>query len=314
MRLQTTTGFSAAIEAHRVAYAAWNKVQDDPDIADFSPEDVAASEVESTTLDDLLGYPATTPAEIAAKLAFMREREASNWTGYPAWIEQIERELVELQRPCVSPAMHVAFADWRAAHALYNAHFGEVTAQADEKAALQAYSAAFLAMMALPCITPGDFVVKVWANQLGEHGPTVQEPGGSLFELDDSDLTCALGSHDGAAEEAFARDIRECDLGRCLLMLGRVDFDAEAWFDAARRVGMFAHVIVQQDGSSVLWTGQPEGEITDRDARRFDMCQALLGAGMGIVGADRRHTVRSYIADSQPSFVMDCRKIVGEAA
>lgn len=306
MRIHITPGFSSALAAHAAANAAYDAHLDENEVGLDEELHGPHAKAESQALYAVLDYPATTPAEIAAKLSVMRDRGIDTCVnGYPGWMAQIERELIELQRPCVSPLMASTFEKWRDAHLAYHEDFeGEGNSER--------HSAAFLAMMAAPCSTPGDFIVKVYANQLGEHGSTYlgpgcdNPPGAFPFELDDSRLDEGVGRHDAASETAFARDIRESDLGRCLLALGRIDFDAEAWFAAVRRAGMVA-MVIQTDGTQALWAGQPQGDVGERAAHRFDICQALLGAGMGVVGEERRASVIDFIASKHPDLVMDCR-------
>lgn len=308
MRLYLTPGFIEAKSAHQAAYAAYHAYLDENEVGLEEELHGPHAQAESEALYTVLGYPATTSAEVGAKLSFMREREVETWTGYAEWMAQIERELIELQRPYVSPEMAEAFNRWRDA---YEAH------QEDCEGAdlFGRHSAAFVALMEQACFTPGDFIVKVYANQLGEHGSTYMgpglnynAPGAFMFELDDESVGNGNGTHDVAAAEAYARDIRECDLGRCLRALGRVDFEAEGWFAAVRRAGMVAHVVIQTDGTKVLWTGQPQGEVDERAAQRFEICQALLGAGMGIIGQERRAAVIEFIISTHPDLVMDCHE------
>lgn len=312
MQMHFTSGFAAAREAHSLAYKALDDVPEDQEFVDGKW--AAECDAEGEAMVAYLSHPAHTPAEISDKLRFMRERDInSGWSDHAAIMAQIERDLIELHRPCVSPAMHIAFGEWRNAYLIYNNQWQDEFTQK--------HSAAFLTLMAVPCCTPGDFIVKVYANQLGEHGSTWfgnahpdTTPDSFPFELDDSALDEGKGSHDGAAEEAYARDIRECDLGRCLLMLGRVDFDAEAWLDAARRAHMTVHVVIQTEGTRVFCTGQPTGPSGERDGRRWNMCQALIAGGLGVLGQERRRAVMDMIERHHPQLVMDCRDMAGEAA
>ena len=315
MRVHLTPHFQAVRSAHCAAYASWSEIASRPAPWDADQEaaEMNASAAEDKAMERLVAFPALTPAEIAAKLAFIREREAWEWNIFPDVMAQIERELVELQRPRVSPAMEQCFNEWRDA---YEAFFCEV----DSDETMKRHGRAFIALMEAPCVTPGDFIVKVYANMLGEHGSTSygpdhpdNEPGAFHFEVDDALLDEGLGTHDGAAEIAFNRDISECDLGRCLLALGRVDFDAGAWLEAAQRAGMSASVVVQSDGSKQLWVAQPHAELAERGAKRAERCQALLGAGMGVIGAERCAALIAYLEQHQPRLVHHSAQALGSA-
>jgi hypothetical protein len=309
MRFHITADFSAARSEFEQAARAYSACCDVPGITLDEELHGPESKAESAALDRLLGFPAATAAEIGAKLAFMREREAYCWTGYPAWIEQIERELTQLQRPCVSSAMAQAFHDWSASWTAF-------VDDPDDGGMAEASAAAFLALMDVPCFTPGDFIAKVYVNQLGEHGYTCtsEDAGGFLFELDQQNLTGSGGTHDDAAQIAIARDIRDCDLGRCMLALGRVDFDPAGWIAASRRAQMKVYVVIQHDGSHWLYTGEPDGEVDGGHGDRFFICQALIAGGLGVIGQDRRSAVIDYIIDHEPKLVIDCRQRVEAAA
>jgi len=312
MRFHITREFSAARSAHAAAYAAWDEISDNPDpqIADHSPEAKAASQAECEALDAVLSFGATTPAEIQAKLAFMREREIDSCaTGHAAWMEQIERELIELQRPCVSPSMAQAFDAWREAWTTFIESPDD-----DHKARISGET--FIALMDAPCFTPGDFITKVYVNQLGEHGHTLgdEDAGAFPFELDQRHLTGSGGTHDDAAQVALARDIRECDLGRCMLALGRVDFDPADWVAAAQRAQMVVYVAIHRDGTRWLCTSEPDGDANEGHGDRFITCQALIAGGLGVVGQARRQAVIEHIIEHAPTLLLDCRECAEAAA
>lgn len=308
--------FAAIQYAHRAAYGRMDVLAEqgqefDPATGVWAP----GCNAESAAMNEFLAMPAHTPAEVGAKLAYMRDRDINdNWTEYVGWMAQIERDLIELQRPCVSPTMRDHFQEWRNDYAAYDA-------DCDDESKSRRHSETFLAMMAVSCASAGDLIVKVYANQLLEHGGTWLGAGRSdnplgayMFELDTARLMEGMGDHDGAAEVAFARDIRHSDLGRCLLALGRIDFDAQAWVAAVRRAQLPFTVVIQPNGHRTLLTGERPGLVDDRHVERFDVCQGLIAGGLGTLGAERRAAVCAWVEENEPAMVIDVRDQLGDPA
>lgn len=298
MRFHTTIEFQNRKNAWKAAYAAHDLFASAGD--DNSPDANAASDLEYETLKALVTAPASTPTEIAEKLRIMNDRGIdAGWTDwFPAIMAQIDRDLREQQRPRVSPAMRDAFGTWREA---YRAFFQEWSGNdADDDERSTGASNACCALMAIPCYTPGDFMVKIFVEMLGEHGAA---RGAFTFEIDNIGLTEGLGTNDGAAQEAFFRDLDDTDLGACLLALGQVEFDAAAWLAAADRVRMSVGLMEQADGRSGLWTGDFHASGTEDDPRhneRVYRVQRLLTGNGGDFGTERVATVCEYIRSAQP--------------
>lgn len=307
MRFHTTIEFAAARSNHREAYAAYDQLatagtERDSITGQWAPE----CDAEAKAMDAFLSMPACTPTEVAEKIRYMQERQIdAGWTDdYPRYMAQIERDLVELQRPCVSPTFVRAFDIWREAH---RAHSEDTSGDDTVDGKLCDFSAAAnRALLALPCVTPGDLILKLYVEMLTSSGSTLRESSGSAFEIDRRVLD---GPYlEDAASVAFERDIRDCDLGRCLTALGRVQFDAEAWFVAAQRANATVVVVIQRDGTRGLWTAPSGGEL-DEYRDQFRLCRELLAGGLGVVSHERSKAVADYIAENHPELIADSRQI-----
>lgn len=99
----------------------------------------------------------------------------------------------------------------------------------------------YSAVLATPCTTAGDFILKQWLRLRSDHGhmdtPSFREQGtANLWDI-------RLNDHDESHIDSMGRqatydDIASTDLGANLLAYGKPDFDASAWMDAAMRIGM----------------------------------------------------------------------------
>ncbi|QQV76508.1 hypothetical protein H5J25_13745 [Sphingomonas aliaeris] len=313
MQIHTTAEFAEKRAAYDQAYAAFDRLavegrEWDATSKEWAPE----CKAEDDAMEALLMHPAATPTEVKEKLAFMLDRNIdAGWSDHhPRYMAQIQRDLIELQRPCVSPSVKALFENWRQARLTFEAvAAAEPVDPIAETDLCLADAGAYIAMISAPCATPGDLIVKLYGEMLGEHGPT-----DFLFEVDQSDLTTACGSCDGAAQVAFVRDLLNCDLGRCLFMMGRVDFDAEDWIAATRRAHMRVHLVIQPDGARVLITSEPEDNLADYDHERFAACQALIAGGLGPIGYDRRVAIGAAIEVNHPEMLIDTRQALGLAA
>lgn len=312
MRLHTTPEFAARLAAWREAYAAHDVFitagEDSPRGDDRSEASNAAADLEYSTLEDFLIAPAFTPTEILRKLEVMRTRDVGEgWTDhYPRYMAQIERDLMEQQRPCVSPCMSALFDTFREATRALDEDHGGSDDRCDELAA--ALSSAVLSLLTAPCFTPGDLLVKVFVDMLGEHGGTYwngaqqhKDTGGFLFEIERRELAEGLGLHDGEVQEAYFRDLNDTDLGCCLLALGRVDFEPAAWLVAADRAGLPVSVIIGSDNREQLWIGMGGAEKDRVQREREHRVHRLLTGNGGGYGDARTAAVGAYILANDPS-------------
>lgn len=312
MRIHTTPEFAARLTAWREAYAAHDVFYEAGDDAtrgeDRSEASIVAEDLEYSALEDFLIAPAFTPTEILRKLEVMRTRDVGeDWTEhYRRYMAQIERDLMEQQRPCVSPGMSALFEAWRdAVRALNEDHHGSEERIDQLMAALLA---TILPLLTAPCFTPGDFMVKVFVEMLGEHGGTClgaaqqhKDPGGFLFEIERRALAEGLGVYDGSAQEAYFRDLNDTDLGCCLLALGRVDFEPAAWLAAADRAGLPVTIVVGPDDKQALWVGMGVAGCDPVQIEREKRVQRLLTGNGGGFGTERSAAVGAYIMANEPS-------------
>jgi hypothetical protein len=267
MRFHITNEFAAAETAWREAYAAHDafaEAGDDGVHSGGTEEATAASKEEYRTLNVLTHFPACTPIEVDRKLQVITSERLRELIldDLESEIAQIRRDLLNLQRPPVSPKMASAFNAFIAA---------ETTATGDDDDAL--FSAAIeaeTALYAVPCTTPGDFMVKAYVNLLGTNGHAEGKP--LVPAVSDA------GPMDRTAEEAVIRDLSDCDLGRCLMVLGRTDFDAAAWIAAAKAAGHGFTVMVKQDGKKSF--------VQDADANDLLALLAFDPTRNGLVAAE----------------------------
>jgi hypothetical protein len=306
MRFHVTEGFSTLRAAFVDAYKAYDKGS----YLDIATADLdALGKEEYRSLDALMGAACVTPAELAEKIRLMRERgplaAAQLCWDLEEALNRMQRDLFELQRPCVSPAMADAFASWAETKREYDAacQFGSGASQDALDNMAYRDGAGFKALMALPCYTPGDFVAKAYVELIDDVGPTVN---GWAFEPapHEDRMPDGLGLDDHSAK-AVRRDLAECDLGCCMIALGRIDFDPGAWLAAAERAGMTVMVAYQADGSRGL-------SQSDFRSEQAHMCMRLLAFGASD-GFDRAALVGDYIAERRPDLVLNARPIA-EAA
>lgn len=293
-----TPQFAAAHTAHREAWATYEAFVGKGD--ETSPEATAAEAREEQLLDEFICFPASTPTEIAVKMNYMRERDIDiRWAEARSRnLRQIERDLIQMQRPCVSPQVAAAFEIWVEANAAIDAVPDDETTALCHKAA-----AAFQVMAETPCTSPGDFMLKAYADYLDSWGPNspVDDAGWFAFELNATDPVDLIdGNSDIAYAKALVRDINDTDLGRCLQALGRVDFDAEAWVAATKRCGQhIAVVTLENDQTLSLIMPVYDAECDQRTKARRERCRELLGAGLGVIRDERIAAVIAHLFPAQ---------------
>lgn len=311
MRFHTTITFSTARAAWEGAYAAHDRAAEQADrhSADHARETVAAGDLEYETLETVLSMPAFTPGEVGEKLRIMRERGVDDsWTDdRPRYLAQIERDLIELQRPCVSPVLADAFLKWWLAYAASVNRYDDLDDDGLTTILCMKVSEAVVELMAKPCSTPGDVLLKQYVELLGENGATKT----SDYEISVADLASGLGTNDGAAQEAAYRDLADTDLGCCLLELGRVDFSAELWLAAADRAGIEVRLVHQLDGTRALYKScNAMSGQSAADREREDRCHRLLAGGLKVLAKERVAAVLDVIEDTHQHLI--CGPAVAE--
>lgn len=285
MKLMYSTTWTEAAARADAAYTAYETRADKED--DTTPEMDAASQAEVQVMMALLrDTPARTPLDLADRMARLTKREIdSGWDDWPAITARIQRDLEEMARPAPSPEIAGAFAAYLEARGAEEDTVRYPTDR-DMDVACEATSAAFNALMALPCGTPGDLIVKVYVDRVDEHNTHRSArpdapASGSLTEVDLAELREGEPNSDyrvDRARIAVFRDILDTDLGRCMFALESIDFDASAWVRGARRAGIAFYVVVQQDGREGLYIGEPDEPLGQQPKALRDALVALISA------------------------------------
>jgi len=285
MTFTMSFGFAMKRNAHAEAYKAFDVLADAG--ADGSPEYEAASAAEIAAFNEAMNFPAINAADVSGKLAMMADAgsNVAEWNDYPKYMAAIQADMLNLQRPCVSPAMADAFAAWAAAW-LALSDGEDDTQQAD----IDAEIAASKALFALPCVSPGDYMAKDYVDRLSEDGGY---PGGFHF---------LIKNWQEEGESATVADFRAVDLGRCMLALGRTDFDPEAWIIAMRAVGGGFYVMIDGAKRSFWQDADVADEAPECQHIRHRILQELL---CGPFGQDRMRAVVALIMTDYPEHVMD---------
>jgi hypothetical protein len=220
----------------------------------------------------------------------------------------LQLDLITMARPNASPAIAEAFGRWSSAH---QQHAEASEADEDTEEMSRTSGDAFETLMALPCFTPGDFMVKAYVDLADDVGyPVGDERNADLspwpFEISQTNLTRHGGSHDKIAQAQRYRDLSESDLGRCMIALGMVDFDAEMWIAQARRVGKQVTVLRDTEGKRSLFFGCNDG----CDHAMEDMLQCLMAGGLEAISEARRIALADAIEANHPDLIVDQREAV----
>src|SRR5207237_1040361 len=121
---------------------------------------------ESDALDAVMRTPALTPEALRLKLALADDRDMRGWYDWAEVNAVIVSDLQQMQRPAAS--IGEGFLAWRVAYDAVAS--GEYEDDEVGDALSDARSAAYHALMALPCTTPGDFIAKAYVNLLESVG------------------------------------------------------------------------------------------------------------------------------------------------
>ena len=299
MRFRHSEQWTAAREDHRSAYFTWDAFAEaGNDGVRFggtqASDDAAAAEV--AALDAALLTAAVTPLDVADKFKLMEERDVTaSWESHwPRYMAQIQRDLFELQRPACSPEMKALFDAWVDGRRAYFAAMNGSASDEDLEPHCAVETETVKALMEVPCLAPGDFIVKAYVEWIDTGGSTGQTPGGSIFEMG---VETSEYDHDHFCLQAKRRDILDTDIGRCMSCLGRVDFDARAWVEAALGCGVRPSLVLDADGRQF---GCPMNAENDGAEERWRMLMYLLGAAGG---PGRSEAVADEIEDNWPELV-----------
>ena len=303
MRFSQTIEHSHRLTSWREAYAAHDafaEAGDDGAVAGGTKEADEAGDAELASLDAFLFAPSVTAIEMQDKIKVMRERGPLHpdnlcWNDrdMARILDQMERDLIGMQRPNCSPLIAEAFAAWADAQE----HFYALRHDAEDELGRRgdAMREAEQHLMDLPCTTAGDFIAKAFVNLLGEVGGTYDTDGGGPFYPDMSDVH--------PQDQRIYRDIRDSDLGCCMIVLGRVDFDAARWVSIARTYGKKVHVTRSARGRGLSFG--MEGPHTEMN----DLLQRLTANGLRQVSNDRCQAIANEIEANHPDLVIDLREL-----
>lgn len=302
MRYSHSPDFGVALRAHQDAYAAYDVLAEAG--ADGTPEYESTCAAERAALDAMMLMPAQCPGDVAAKFKLFIDQDMATWSeaGTPnVFAERIALDLADLNRPCVSGQMAAAFAIWADTWvAMQDAAYDTDGDNAGNLpiAVTDAESTAQAALYAMPCAAPGDYVVKLYLDQMLDEGGY---PHGYPFMIKE----WIEGANPGL------RDLQDCDLGRCMLALGRTDFDPKAWLDGMEQSGgpNAVTILPQRDGSLMFGICEPRfidsaggehGEPYQGAFARYRLLQQIINGGYENT---RRQQVIDYIGEQRPDLV-----------
>lgn len=313
MRFNTTIAHSQMRSAWEDADAKQNafaEAGDDGTSRGGSEDADRAYEAETGAMCNFLRHPSTTPAEIQDKIAFMRERGPLaqdnlcwNESDMTATLDCMERDLMQMARPNVSPAVNVAFLVWSEAHEEF---WSRSEWPDDELARLgEAEDLAATALHEQPCTTPGDFIVKAYVELMSEYGAQGHGTDGLEFLVDGAKI-----SH--RPDQTRLRDIMDCDLGCCLVALGRSDFDARRWMIQAERFEK--RVTVTLSGTAAETKRGLAFGMDGTHSQMEEILQRLTANGLRMVSRERCVSIADEIEANWPLLVLDYRTREVQAA
>jgi hypothetical protein len=302
MRFGITMAHSKKHQAWQDAYAehdGFASAGNDGSAAGGTGEADAAGNAEYRALSDFLAHPSTTALEVQDKLRAMRERGPLSlhnlcWGDeeITTWLDGVEHDLVTLNRPNASPEIANAFTAWADAQE----HFYALKRSDDDELSKlgTATTTAADTLRAIPCTTAGDFIVKAFVDLIEQNGATVAEDGGGAFVPD--------VQHLDKWDRRIWDDIRESDLGCCMIALGRADFDARRWTSATKAHGKEVNVLLTDRGRTLsLGMLGPHNLMND-------ILQRLTANGLRMVSKSRCVAIADEIEAHYPGLVHDARQ------
>lgn len=247
MRYHFTKHFSECRNAYDAALGHY-RIFDDESEGAFERERQADATLDSADRV-FFNCDAYTPHEIHLKIihALERGRGLGGIEDYYR-IPAINADFERLKRMAPSSPIDDAFQAFREFEIEWNCDpealdaSEEALDRADQRISL------YLAILDLPCTTPGDFILKQWLRLRSESGytdtPSLQAEGtANLWDIqrDDDDGDGRLNI---AERHSTYDDIDATDLGAHLLAYGKTDFDAGEWMEVAVRIGMHVSLIL----------------------------------------------------------------------
>lgn len=288
--------FAAARKAHAEALAAFEN-EHDGDLVD-DPINDAIEERWHDALHVMMAAPALTVGDLRAKFDAGREL-------LPSYRAEIDRDLLALRRP--ASTLHAPFQAWRdayEAHVLGTDFAEEEDVCEDRKDQLIKASAdAFHALLAAPCASPADMMVKLYADAMLNIGHTMsgsarKDGTGNLWDIAIAEVDHITVFHDAWQRSAY-HDLDQSDLGACLLAFGRLDFSAADWVARSRAVGLPVRLGLAEDGESLSLTiGMYDAGCDERQTRERNRLRRLLN-----FDPSRERMVRREILHNWPDLV-----------
>lgn len=300
MRFSITKGFAEAERAWRDAYAKFDTFADAGDDGidcGGTIEATDAGKAEGETLDALTNRPAITTLEIKRKIDIIQTERLSALCveDLQSEYDQIKLDLINLWRPNASPGIAAAFAEWAKAQRHFYAQRHDDDVELGKRG--DAVTETRAGLMGEPCTTPGDFIVKAFVDLITNAGATYKEEGGGPFMPDIPNLD--------KWDARVWKDIVECDLGRCMIVLGNVEFDAAEYMRIARMAGKDIRVIksgAEKRGLSFGMTG-PHSNLDD-------WLSYLMAGGLQDISTQRCIAIADEIEANYPALVFDLREAV----
>lgn len=268
MRLHYTAAFEETRAELRAAIEHYRTFDDEGEGAEEREE--AAGKRLHAADEAFFGADIYTASEVLAKFNLGVERAYNSFELTAFYSEDaIRLDLERLRRLEPSPAIYTMFMNFRrAAEAEQDA--GAVDSAHEKR------SKAYLTLVRAACTTPGDFILKQYLRLLEVNGGCLagrwkEDLTANPWDVDISD-DVDEGCHDTADKHATYADIDGTDIGANLLAYGLPHFDAEAWMEAADRIGLHVDVIVAADGKRTFGWCEPLGDeaLTERIKRERD--------------------------------------------
>ena len=306
MRPHNTTAFSEARDEYLSAIRAYKDFDDTGTDTEANEADVWKR---LTAADELFfNCGAITAHEVSSKVSAAVERAGEGLAITDVYsVSALEADLARIKRMEPSQPIRDAFFKWRATVEAIEVAKGDDAFNAASDASTEAYGV----LAGTPCTTPGDFIVKQYVRLHDTRGhcqvpDTKADMTANLWDVqrNDDDGRCTLDLIDA---QTTYDDINSTDIGANLLAYGRLDFDAEAWLEAADRIGFRVDLSRMPNGS---WTfgqcedlrGEDGPDYSPRLRREQRRLQTLLNPDPR---PERLHAICEEIRREWPQLVRD---------
>ena len=300
MRFHYTAAFCDAhtrYDAARKEYAAFDET-----------DAVAESRAESHlgAADTLFfNVDAYTPTEVLAKVEAAHDRARDDFPLTDFYrIDAVRQDMERMRRYSVSPAFADQWEAWAKLDEAWACGEEVLSGMPVEDLRNQGYCA----LQTTGCVTPGDFILKRYMALLTSYGGCDNAAEREAMTANRWDIDTSTFAEEARFDHADLLgaydDIDSTDLGANLLAYGKLDFDAEAWMEAAERVGQEVNLAQQRDGTWMFGTSllyADEGSTRPRIRRERDRLLRLK-AWQG--GADRHRLLAEEIRANWPQLLV----------